>query len=107
VSEAKSELDEIRIMQPITRGQAELGTGIVNLNYLGDQDTRPEFVRLRAASQKAQLAVEQIALIGDRLAARGSVTDKARGIVRLRFSYVDPDGPAQVHLARAENPRRR
>ncbi|MDQ3644301.1 MAG: hypothetical protein M3356_02175, partial [Actinomycetota bacterium] len=101
VTEANTVLDEIRILEPITRGQAQLGTGIVNLTYLGDEDTRPEFVRLRAASQRAELDVEQISLIGDRLSARGSVTDRAEGVVRFRFSYVDPDGSPAVHIARA------
>jgi hypothetical protein len=94
-------LDQIRFKEPITRGQAELGTGIVNLEYLGDADTRPEFVRLRAASQRAELDVEEISLLGDRLAAKGSVTGRAQGVIRLLFSYVDPDGTPNVHEARA------
>jgi hypothetical protein len=102
VTDANTALDEIRILEPITRGQARLGTGIVNLTYLGDEDTRPDFVRLRAASQRAELDVEEISLIGDRLAAQGSVTARAEGIVRLRYSYVDPNGSPAVHLARAE-----
>ncbi|MDQ3609443.1 MAG: hypothetical protein M3459_11160, partial [Actinomycetota bacterium] len=97
-----TELDVIRFLEPITAGQAELGTGIVNLEYLGDEDTRPELVRLRAASQPAELDVEEISLVGDRLSAAGSVTDRAEGVVRLRFSYVDPDGSPNVHEARAE-----
>jgi hypothetical protein len=101
VTAANTELDEIRIREPITRGQANLGTGIVNLTYLGNKGTRPELVRLRAASQRAELDVEEISLIGDRLSAEGSVTSRAEGIVRLRFSYVDPDGSPAVHLARA------
>jgi hypothetical protein len=59
-------------------------------------------VRLRAASQRAELDVEEISLTGDHLSAQGSVTSRAQGIVRLRYSYVDPDGSEQVHLARAE-----
>jgi hypothetical protein len=102
VTDANTELDEIRILEPITRGQAELGTGIVNLHYLGDEDTGEELVRLRAASQRAELDVEEISLIGDRLSAAGSVTSRAEGIVRFRYSYVDPDGSQQVHEARAE-----
>jgi hypothetical protein len=102
VTNADSALDEIRIMEPITRGQARLGTGIVNLNYLGDADTRPELVRLRAASQRAELDVEKISLIGDRLSGQGSVTSRAEGVVRFQYSYVDPDGSPQVHEARAE-----
>jgi hypothetical protein len=102
VTESGTELDHIRFREPITRGQAALGTGIVNLNYLGNAATRPEFVRLRAASQRAELEVEEISLIGDRLSANGSVTSRAEGIVRLLYSYVDPDGSPQVHNARAK-----
>ncbi len=102
VTEANTVLDEIRVLEPITRGQARLGTGIVNLEYLGDENTRPDFVRLRAASQRAELDVEEISLIGDRLSATGSVTSRAEGIVRFRYSYVDPDGTPNVHEARAE-----
>jgi len=102
VTNADSALDEVRIMEPITRGQARLGTGIVNLNYLGDADTRPELVRLRAASQRAELDVEEISLIDDRLSGQGSVTSRAEGVVRFQYSYVDPDGSPQVHEARAE-----
>jgi hypothetical protein len=101
VTEGSGELDQIRFLEPITQGQARLGTGIVNLNYLGNAATRPELVRLRAASQRAELDVEEIGLAGDRLSASGSVTSRAEGIVRLRYSYVDPDGSEQVHLARA------
>ena len=102
VTDANSALDVIRVSKRITRGQARLGTGIVNITYLGDEDTRPEFVRLRAASQRAELDVEEISLIGDRLSAKGSVTDRANGVVRFRFSYVDPDGTPNVHEARAK-----
>jgi len=101
VTASGSNLDQIRFLEPITSGQAELGTGIVNLNYLGDDDTRPESVRLRAASQRAELDVEEISLIGDRLSGQGSVTSRAEGVVRLRYSYVAPDGSPQVHLAQA------
>ncbi|MCP9492051.1 MAG: integrin alpha [Solirubrobacteraceae bacterium MAG38_C4-C5] len=83
VTEGTAELDYIRFMERLTEGQAELGTGIVNLNYLGDEDTRPEFVRLRAASQRAELDVEEISLLGGLLSAQGSVTSRAEGIVRF------------------------
>ena len=102
VTGANAALDVIRISKKITRGQARLGTGIVNITYRGDEDTRPQFVRLRAASQRAELDVEQVSLIGDRLSATGSVTSRAEGIVRFRYSYVDSDGSPNVHEARAE-----
>lgn len=101
VTPGPAALDQIRLRRPITRGQAALGTGIVTLRYLGDPDTRPDDVRLRAASQRAELAVEEISLVGDRLSAQGSTTSRARGIVRLRYSYLDAAGRPQIHLARA------
>jgi hypothetical protein len=101
VTSGDGELDRIRFREPITRGQARLGTGIVTLNYKGDEDTRAEQVRLRAASQRADLEVEEMSLIGDRLSARGSVTSRAAGVVRLRYSYLDAAGNPQVHMARA------
>jgi hypothetical protein len=47
VTESDTELDHVRFVEPTTKGQAELGTGIVNLSYPCDADTRPEEVRLR------------------------------------------------------------
>lgn len=77
VTPGPAALDQIRFQKAITAGQARLGTGIVNLRYLGDADTRPDQVRLRAASRRAELDVEEISLLGDRLSAKGSVTSRA------------------------------
>jgi uncharacterized delta-60 repeat protein len=101
VTAGDAALDRIRFKEPITAGQARLGTGIVTLNYQGDQDTRPEEVRLRAASQDAELAVEEISLLDGRLSARGSVTSRAKGIVRFSYSYLDAAGQPQIYPARA------
>jgi hypothetical protein len=101
VTEGDAALDRIRFREPVTRGQARLGTGIVTINYKGDEDTRPEEVRLRAASGRAELDVDRISLIDGRLSAQGSVTDRAEGIVRFRYSYIDAAGNPQVHPARA------
>lgn len=101
VSQSNADLDQIRFRQPITRGQARLRQGIVTIFYGGDEDTRPEEVRLRAASNPARLSIDEISLLGDRLSARGGATSRAEGIVRFRFSYLDAAGNPQVHLARA------
>jgi hypothetical protein len=101
VTDANTELDEIRLVQDITQGQADLGTGIIVIDYLGNQSTRREVVRLRAAEEPAELDVDEISLVGDRLSAEGSVTDEAEGIVRFRFSYVNTIGVPQLHEARA------
>lgn len=97
VTSGDATLDRIRFREPITAGQAALGTGIVTLDYKGDEDTRPEEVRLRAASRRAELDVDQISLIDGRLSARDSVTGRAEGIVRFRFSYIDAAGEPQIY----------
>jgi dipeptidyl aminopeptidase/acylaminoacyl peptidase len=101
VTSGDATLDRIRFREPITAGQAELGTGIVTLDYKGDEDTRAEEVRLRAASRRAELDVDQISLIDGRLSARGSVTGRAEGIVGFRYSYIDAAGNPQIYPARA------
>lgn len=73
----------------------------MTLSYRGDADTRPEVVRLRAASRRASLGVREISLRAGRLATRGDVTSRARGLVRFRLSYLDAAGRPQVHTARA------
>jgi hypothetical protein len=78
----------IRFRQPIPRAQADLGTGIVTIVYPGDEDTRPQEVRLRAASQKANLELERPRIDDGRLKAQGTISDRARGVVRLQLQYV-------------------
>jgi hypothetical protein len=76
----------IRFAQRIPRAQADLGTGIMTITYPGDEDTRPQEVRLRAASQKAELELERPGIEDGRLKARGTISDRARGVVRLQPS---------------------
>jgi hypothetical protein len=60
----------------------------LTITYPGDEDTRPQEVRLRAASQKANLELERPRIEDGRLKADGTVSDRARGIVRLQLQYV-------------------
>ncbi|MFP5363283.1 MAG: integrin alpha [Thermoleophilia bacterium] len=78
----------IRFRQRIPAAQARLGTGIVTITYAGDSDTRPQTVRLRAASRKANLQLERPQLADGRLRAAGSVNELARGVVRVQLEYV-------------------
>lgn len=78
----------IRFRQPIPAAQADLGTGIVTIAYPGDADTRPQVVRLRAASQQADLEVQRPQIVGDRLQTQGTVTSRARGVVRVQLEYL-------------------
>ncbi len=77
----------IRFRKRIPTSQAKLGTGIVTIEYLGDADTRPQTVRLRAASQQARLQLNRPTITDGRLRASGTVTTKARGVVRVQLQY--------------------
>jgi hypothetical protein len=78
----------IRFDRRIPAEQADLGTGIMTITYRGDVDTRPQEVRLRAASQPADLELDRPVIEGDRLKAEGTISRRARGIVRLQLQYV-------------------
>ncbi len=77
----------IRFSKRIPASQADLGTGIVTITYGGDADTRPQVVRLRAASQRAALRLSRPRIVGGRLRASGTVTRRARGVVRVQLEY--------------------
>ena len=78
----------VRFNRQIPAEQARLGTGIVTMTYPGDGDTRPQVVRLRAASQRADLELERPVIEDGRLRAEGTISRRARGIVRLQLQYV-------------------
>ncbi|HEV2060339.1 MAG TPA: hypothetical protein VGR11_13365 [Solirubrobacteraceae bacterium] len=77
----------IRFSKRIPKAQADLGTGIITISYPGDADTRPQTVRLRAASQPAKLTVSRPTIVAGRVRASGKVTDEARGVVRVQLQY--------------------
>ena len=79
----------IRFRQRIPAEQARAGTGILTIRYNGDADTRAQTVRLRAALQKAQLRLQRPTIADDgRLRASGTVSNRARGVVRVQLEYV-------------------
>lgn len=78
----------VRFDRAIPAEQARLGTGIMTIAYPGDEDTRPQEVRLRAASQRANLELERPRIDAGRLKAQGTISDRARGVVRLQVQYV-------------------
>lgn len=77
----------IRVVRKIPRAQAELGTGILTIRYPGDEDTRPQRVRSRAANNKALLTTQRPEIVGDRLQVSGTVNPRARGKVRVILQY--------------------
>ncbi len=78
----------IRFRKSIPTAQANMGTGIVTIEYAGDADTRPQTVRLRAASQRAGLTLGRPTISGGRVKASGRISSQARGVVRLQLQYV-------------------
>ncbi|MCP9490788.1 MAG: hypothetical protein MSC31_13075 [Solirubrobacteraceae bacterium MAG38_C4-C5] len=96
-----SENRRIRFRQAIPAEQARLGTGIMTIRYPGNEDTSPQEVRLRAASQPADLELERPVIEGGRLKAQGTVSDRARGIVRLQLQFV-VDGETETVRLRGE-----
>ncbi|MGI8631860.1 MAG: RCC1 domain-containing protein [Solirubrobacterales bacterium] len=99
--EVDSENRRIRFERGIPAEQARLGTGIMTLTYPGDEDTSPQEVRLRAASQPADLELDRPVIQDGRLKAQGTISDRARGIVRLQLQYV-VDGQTETVRLRAD-----
>ena len=97
----------VRFTQPIPAAQARLGTGIVTLNYKGDPDTRPQIVRLRAAERPANLEMERPRIDGGRVKAQGTVSNRARGVVRVQIQWLDQACATQTieMLARIDDGR--
>lgn len=78
----------IRFRKAIPAAQARLGTGILTITYAGDADTRPQTVRLRAANRPAGLQLARPRIVDGRVQAAGSVSSRARGVVRMEIEYV-------------------
>ncbi|MEJ7825803.1 MAG: hypothetical protein WKF48_10260 [Solirubrobacteraceae bacterium] len=109
--DAKINTDNRRVLinRKIPSSQARLGTGILTLTYGGDSDTQPQEVRLRAASAKASLDASRPKISGARLTANGTLSTRARGVVRLQLLY-EPAGQSTRTLqytARISNGRYR
>lgn len=77
----------VRFQRPIPRAQARRGTGILTLTYPGDADTRGQEVRLRAAPRPADLAPRRPTLNFGRLRAAGTISKRARGVVRIQLDW--------------------
>lgn len=92
----------VRVTRRIPAAQARLGTGILTIRYDGDEDTRAQVVRLRAANNPADLSVTrpEVTATGF-LRASGRVTSRARGLVRVQLEYVNRADGETVTLERS------
>lgn len=83
----------VRISRRLPRRAARKSTGILTLSYAGNDRVRPDEVRLRAASGKARLRRTQAAIDArGRLRVAGTISKRARGVVRVRLGYPERDG---------------
>ena len=83
----------IRIARRLPAPQRRKPTGILTLTYKGNAHVRGDVIRLRAASGKAGLT-RRVTLIDDRgrLRVSGTITGRARGLVRIRLEHTTVDG---------------
>ena len=78
------------VRRKLPRAQRDKPTGILTLRYAGDATVRPDRLRSRVAPRRARLrrAMSDIDEQGT-LVARGSVSRRAPGVVRLRLDAAD------------------
>ena len=80
----------IRATRGIDAAQARAATAVLTLSYAGDADTRAQTLRLRAALHPARLTTTRPQLTaGGYLRARGTVSRRARGVVRVQAEWVN------------------
>lgn len=91
----------LRIAHRLPAAQAHKGTGIFTIAYPGNARTRPQTVRLRAASGRSRLTMTRPRIAGGRLTASGTVDRRARGVVRVQLGYAD-GGTDALLTARAK-----
>lgn len=105
-ADVNSEEGYVRFRKRIPRAQARLGTGIATITYPGNGRTRGQEVRLRAAHGKARLDAErpELAVSGGqlRLRSQGTLSKRARGVVRVQLDWVDAGGDDQSYETNAK-----
>lgn len=80
----------IRATRGVDAFQARASSVILTLRYLGDADTRPQTLRLRAARRPARLSSKRptISPTGQ-LDVAGAITRRAKGVVRVYLEWVN------------------
>lgn len=75
----------LRLSRRLPESQRSVSTGIVKIEYAGNERVWPVEVRMRAASRSARFDRQLLSLQGGVLRARGTVSRRARGVVRMRL----------------------
>ena len=82
----------IRTIRGIDELQARASTAILTLRYRGDDDTRSQTLRLRAARRAARLSSKRPTINATgQLDVAGAITRVAKGVVRVALEWVDSD----------------
>ena len=78
------------VRRALPRAQRRKATGILTLTYAGDARVRPDQLRSRVAPRRARLR-RLLTMIDEQgaLVARGTVSRRVPGVVRLRFDTAD------------------
>ena len=82
---------QIKVRKRLPSSQPK-DTGITTVTYAGNDLVDPDEVRLRAADGKSELVRSSSTIRSGRLLVDGTVSERARGVVRVRMSYAKPDG---------------
>lgn len=92
----------IKINKTLSHKARVGGTGILTLTYNGNSKVRSDDVRLRAATGKALLTRKSSSIDSSRnLRVAGTISSKARGVVRIRLDYVNTSGQERTQAYRA------
>lgn len=92
----------IRISRALPAAQRRKPTGIFTLVYDGSRRVQPDSVTLRAATGKANLVRRVTRIDGrGRLRVAGTITPRARGVVRIRLGYEKAGGETAFVTHRA------
>ena len=82
----------VRINRSLPSSQRRKSTGILTMTYAGNDRVRSDEVRLRAASGKALLKRTATRIDGNgRLQVAGTISKRAKGVVRVRLGYTTAD----------------
>ena len=82
---------QIKVRKKLPKSQPK-DTGIVEIEYDGNDIVNPDSVRLRAADGKSKLVRTKSSVTNGKLAVEGTINRDARGVVRLRLEFDRPDG---------------
>ncbi len=96
----------VRQSESIPAAQVAKRTGILTMHYPGNERTRPQTVRLRAANVPAALNSVRPQVADGRLRASGTISGGARGVVRVQLEYFSGGTTTTLEKnARIENGR--